>query len=291
MTNLEKVKELYDQDYGVTEIGKMLNMKTSNVGMYLNKIYGKDRPKRERYRYVNKKYTLNDRYFEQIDTEEKAYFLGLLYADGCISSDSNAIQIALQEEDDYILEIFKKCINSNKPLGFIKSREVLGFKGLHKKYYRKNQKIFVINSPRIKKQLLNLGLMSNKSLIITFPNYLSDTMLQHFIRGYFDGDGSISVSSKNKWSISIASNKEFSEALFVYLHTNDIKSTITKHYKNNVYYNRITGRLNCIDFYTFIYETSNVHLIRKFDKFQQCINSTQVQRYGNTWRKEKTTNA
>lgn len=198
MTNLEKVKELYEQDYGVTEIGEALVMKTSNVGMYLNKIYGKDRPKRTRYRYVNRQYTLNDKYFKKIDSEDKAYFLGLLYADGCMSSTSNAVQLALQEEDSYIMEEFKEYINSDKPLGFIKSSEILGFQNLHKKYYRKNQSILIINSSRIKEQLLNLGLTPNKSLTVTFPSFLSAEMLLHFVRGYFDGDGCISTSSKNR---------------------------------------------------------------------------------------------
>ena len=51
----------------------------------------------------NRKYTLNENYFDIIDTQEKAYIVGLLFSDGCISEINNAISISLKEEDKDIL--------------------------------------------------------------------------------------------------------------------------------------------------------------------------------------------
>lgn len=68
------------------------------------------------------KYTFNKDYFERIDSKDKAYFLGLLYADGCNSISATqgqcTIVINLHEKDRSILDIFNKYIGSNKPLSY-----------------------------------------------------------------------------------------------------------------------------------------------------------------------------
>ena len=68
------------------------------------------------------KYTFNKDYFERIDSKDKAYFLGFLYADGCNSISTTqhhcTIILNLQEKDKDILDIFNKYINSNKPLTY-----------------------------------------------------------------------------------------------------------------------------------------------------------------------------
>ena len=73
------------------------------------------------------KYTFNKDYFERIDSKDKAYFLGFLYADGCNSISATQHQctiiLNLQEKDKDILNIFNKYINSNKPLVYRPSRD------------------------------------------------------------------------------------------------------------------------------------------------------------------------
>ena len=58
------------------------------------------------------KYNFNEDYFEKIDTEDKAYFLGFIVADGCISSKFNRISI-IQKETDILYE-FKRYIMLNR---------------------------------------------------------------------------------------------------------------------------------------------------------------------------------
>lgn len=245
----------------------------------------------KRFFFVKKKYTLNENYFSNIDTEDKAYFLGLLYADGCVSRTyNNNIQIALQAKDGYILEKFKECINSDKPLYNLPVTEVKGFKNMNKQYFRKAQILFAFASLRIKNDLKKLGLESNKSLTIEFKEILSTNLMHHFIRGIFDGDGCISTSDKNKWVVSIAGNENFCTSLSNYLKSYNLKCFVKKHLTLNVFYIYIYGRLNCIDFYNYIYDSSTIYLKRKFDKFQECIKSTNNIRHEATWKKEKTIN-
>ena len=56
----------------------------------------------------------NENYFSEIDTPEKAYFLGMIITDGCVHE--NVLSMSLQESDEYILEFLKKELKSNKKI-------------------------------------------------------------------------------------------------------------------------------------------------------------------------------
>ena len=120
-------------------------------------------------------YNFNKDYFQKIDTEDKAYFLGFIVADGCISEKSNSVQII--QKETYILEEFKKYIEFNGPV--------------YKDEYR-GISCITVNSSKTKKDLENLGITPNKTMIVKYPN-ISEHLQNHFIRGVFDGDGCISL--------------------------------------------------------------------------------------------------
>ena len=66
----------------------------------------------------NKKFKVNDDYFEIIDTEEKAYWLGFLYADGCVARKGNYYTIKIDQalyDYEHVLK-FKEAINSTYPV-------------------------------------------------------------------------------------------------------------------------------------------------------------------------------
>lgn len=124
----------------------------------------------------------NHNIFEIIDSEEKAYWLGFLYADGCISKNQNIIQIALKRADKTHLEKFREFIgNTNNKITYSKNT----------KSYR-----FCFNSKKIKQDLIKLGCIPAKSLTLKFPTekQIPKDLIRHFIRGYFDGDGVLSFS-------------------------------------------------------------------------------------------------
>ena len=114
--------------------------------------------------------------FNVIDTEEKAYWLGFLYADGCVHSAENKIELGLAEKDCKHIEKFKNFMNINNKI-----------------CYRGDTKSYRISfrSASCKEDLIDKGCVPKKSLILIFPNedQVPNSLIKHFIRGYFDGDG------------------------------------------------------------------------------------------------------
>jgi hypothetical protein len=212
----------------------------------------------------NKKYYCNDKYFEEINTEEKAYWLGFLYADGYVRMNkgrSGVLRLKLKNTDKPHIEKFNKCLDSNY---LIKEME-------SKVKYKLGYSIsycscLVISNTKIVKDLYKLGCLSNKTFKISFPN-IEINMIRHFIRGYFDGDGSAFISN-NRIGCSFTSGsnlflEQIKEILCSELNIGNSK--ITK-YKNA---NKIswTAKEDIIKISSYFYEDSNIYLNRKKEIF------------------------
>lgn len=156
--------------------------------------------------HCNRTYSVNDEYFDNIDTQNKAYFLGFLFADGNNCMQKSTIRISLQEKDCDILEKLRIDIGSNKPL-CLKSYENKRNNG--EGYDYKDQYALEVYNKHWCERLSELGCVPNKSLVLKFPDYLSDDMLPHFIRGYFDGDGYIVDAKSGYYRINLTSTKDF----------------------------------------------------------------------------------
>lgn len=145
------------------------------------------------------KYNIDEKYFEKIDSEAKAYFLGFLYTDGTVSKDKETnkrVQMSLSTKDKYILEEFKKELRTTKPLQLTKRNA----RKIGDITIKKSEIITMnISNVKIRKDLINLGLIPQKTKKMTFPNnkILSDKFLRHFIRGVYDGDGTIAKSGNS----------------------------------------------------------------------------------------------
>lgn len=152
-------------------------------------------------------YNYNEKYFETIDSEHKAYWLGFLYADGYVEPiyrrekiKAFRIEISLCIEDKPHLQKLINDIESNVPI----SERNQKFKDKEYKTCRVR-----INNTKMCKDLINLGCTTRKSLTLTFPDtsIIPNKFLKDFIRGYFDGDGCISYSERNY--IDKRNNKEY----------------------------------------------------------------------------------
>lgn len=142
------------------------------------------------------RYYCNEDYFSQIDTPRKAYWLGFIAADGCIYKRDNhqgLLRISIHENDIELLNQFKQDIEATHPI----SKE-------------KQQMAYIsIVSDKIYNDLNNLGLMKQKTwkmdMSILFQN-IGEKYFPDFLKGYFDGDGSIRLRNDeiNKARLSIA---------------------------------------------------------------------------------------
>lgn len=144
---------------------------------------------------MKKKYYYNEDFFNEINTESKAYFLGLLYADGYINDKLKYVELTLHKDDCEIINQFIVELKSNRKPVFIKN----------KKYCR-----IIINSEKMVNDLIVLGCTNNKTHTLKFPNNISDKLMHHMIRGYFDGDGSIWCTAKrNQYNVQFDGNHDF----------------------------------------------------------------------------------
>jgi len=209
-----------------------------------------------------KKY--ND-FFENINTEEKAYWLGFLYADGSINK--NAVDLTLQERDKNHLEKFLYSIHADV---LIKDKNVI----LNNKEY-KNKRITIHDSKMIL-DLKKCGCIENKSFTIRFPdiNILPNNLIHHFIRGYFDGDGCI-YGKDNQWGIDIISNIHFLQVMQRIL-VEQCELSYTKLYKNHnsetIRHLKYGGVHGIYKIYNYLYKDAKTFLERKYNKFQKFLN-------------------
>jgi len=223
------------------------------------------------YMYMRKKYTFDERFFDHIDSEEKAYILGFLYADGYNDESRGVITLSLQEADKEILDKISVVIKNTKPL------QLIDMKKYHKGKSHQNQYRLNLCSRHMSQLLSKLGCYQNKSCSCKFPSVVSDTLLRHFLRGYFDGDGCVSYTINKQrrpcGSVSFVGSKYFCHSFSDHLDTLEINSTVSysKKYDKQIRRLAFGGRNQLIKFYDYIYKNATIYLARKKNKFDEFI--------------------
>lgn len=206
------------------------------------------------------RHTLNKNYFKNIDTEEKAYWLGFIAADGCVykmSKNAYRLQINLSAVDIDHLELFNDCIESDYII-------------TQKKVNNSDTCTLKISSKEFTDNLINLGITPNKSLVVQMPN-ISQDLIRHFIRGYFDGDGCITYhTSQNRfrYQFTIVGGIDMLESINEHLNQ-DLSIYDIKHSKA---LNLTTcSKSKIINIYHYLYDDSTIFLNRKKEKFDYLM--------------------
>ena len=220
-------------------------------------------------------YDVNDDYFNQIDSEEKAYWLGFLIADGWINQREGQDRLVLDisSKDKKHLESYANALNFNGPIKDfeIKSGEYKGYK--HSQ--------IAITSQQLVNDLSKYGCVPNKSLMLKFPK-LPQRLISHFIRGYFDGDGSVFISNEKHWRnktivpvihYRFCGTKEFLTEVDKYINLNGILSQP----KGKAYELAFKRNRKLIPFYDYLYKDATIFLKRKRGIFDSHIKN-KVQR-------------
>ena len=218
---------------------------------------------------LNKKYYCDENFFDQ-DNENSFYWAGFIAADGSVQERkySKILKICLSNQDANHLEKFKKAINSTHPIKNykIKSNKLIKSETLCCEIQ--------ITSKILVNSLKRFNIIPNKTKIYDIPNeIINNQYISHYIRGYFDGDGTITACgmSKNRkvlqGSFSILGNQSFIENYQKIL-INKANLNKTKIYKHKSIYKLVyTGNNNIKNIYQFLYNKSNIFLDRKKSKF------------------------
>jgi DNA-binding transcriptional regulator WhiA len=209
------------------------------------------------YRHKTKRlYELNEEFFDCIDCESKAYWLGFITADGYISKGS--VEIALSRCDEVHLNKLQHALNSNYPIT------------RHSRDNKYHYSRVSINSVKLVSALKRLGVVSNKSTIIR-PAIIPVDILQHYWRGVFDGDGCITqdvCTGKYRPQISLAGSKYITNAFRDFIvSVVDSKAKPFKHKSKNAYYMNLCGFKVVMPILQVMYHNSNIFLDRKFVKY------------------------
>lgn len=204
-----------------------------------------------------------------------SYILGIIYSDGCLSFDKHTskyrLTIAMNDID--IMEKIHRIMTPNKKL----------YKYKHPNGRSETYSIISTNKEDIK-FLMDIGVKPRKSLEIVYPK-IDKKFDKDFIRGYFDGDGSIYESTTNTYYKGIkrqyrykyfrftTGSSLFAKQLSEKLLENNIENNITQDSRldNRAYYISIYKKKSVNNFFNFIYRDAEIYMNRKHDKFIDMI--------------------
>jgi len=219
----EVFEEYINRGYNSKEIAK-------EFGVSLDLIYRvlKGLGLHTNYDLIRDRYAkFNIHKFDIIDTEEKAYWLGMLYSDGCVDTRYWRLCLGLAEKDKEHVFKFKKFLEDTREDSYVRIyNEELN--GKHFKSFR-----YTVHNKYFTNNLIKLGCIPNKSLVLKFPNeniFSRKELIYDFIRGYIDGDGSISTNGRKRHRMRIS-----------VLGTLDVLEGIKKYFPQ---FNKITKRKN-----------------------------------------------
>lgn len=256
-----KIISLYsDTKNSILRISKLIGCSWGAVRRVLikNKI-----PIRDNNGYKCKQ--VNENYFDTIDTEEKAYILGFIYADGCLTK-GNVLSFAVSDVDKEILEKIRSCLGSNHSIGTYESHN--GYKTSHNYC-----KLSIVNK-HLHDTLVYHGATERKTKTLIFPKWLSSDLVHHFIRGFFDGDGSVYyVTQSNTVGCSFTGTFDMLNNIRAILHQEiNTDAQVHKYKDKDIYDLKVGGKNKVIAFYDYLYKDASIFLSRKKEKFDQYLN-------------------
>lgn len=121
------------------------------------------------------KFRWDDTFFDSIDTEDKAYWLGFISADGYIQH--NKIGISLAVIDKNHLEKFVKSIGAQHPVRIYR-----------KQNFKSTCRVEVFSKHAVN-SLKKLGVGERKSHTLRPCKAIPRELMRHYWRGLLDGDG------------------------------------------------------------------------------------------------------
>lgn len=239
---INKIVELKEKGYGVTQIGRELKLDRGTISRTLKKL-----------NYSTDRNPIKKDIFSKIDNEEKAYWLGMLYSDGCINKIQGQVCLALQSQDKLHLEKFKKFLQCNNKISYDKNG---------------NSYRLCFCCQQITQDLIKLGCVPQKSLVLTFPTeeQVPSQFKKDFMRGYIDGDGCLCCTDKT-YIFSFTSTEIFIKEAIKFFNWKECKLDNAGQAKTW----RCGNKKLVPNYLKTLYDKATIYLDRKYEKYKIMI--------------------
>lgn len=264
LKELQEMKSLLDGGETVENVANRFQVSVNSVlNRQINNKWDKGHGRKS-------KYSVNENYFDDIDTDEKAYWLGFLMADGYITSkrnrkrrnESQSFGCTLSVRDIRHLEKFKKCLESDHPIHIYKRSNTCFVGG-------QDSCRLLIGNQHMVDSLKKWGIVENKTFFCKMPD-IEEKFKAAFIRGYSDGDGSIYINKNRKFGWSLTGTKELLTSILFFLGKENLKlEQRWPERENNNWSITIFGKVQVPMLLDVIYKNAEMYLDRKYEIYLQ----------------------
>lgn len=261
LKELKEMKEMLDNGFSEKDVAEKFQVSLNSV------LKRKANNKWDKGHRKKTNYSFDENYFDEIDSDEKAYWLGFLMADGYITTkrpnkgnENQSFGCTLSVKDITHLEKFRDSLKSNHPIHI----------------YKKNNSNFergqdtcrlLIGNQHTVDSLKKLGIVENKTFFCKMPNIKEEYKLS-FIRGYSDGDGSLYIDKRGRFGWSLTGTKELLQEILKVLGKSELKMEQRwPERENNNWSVTIFGKVQVPMLLDKIYENATVYLDRKYEVY------------------------
>lgn len=206
-----------------------------------------------------RRYSVNHSYFDTIDSEDKAYWLGFISADGNIAVKSDyciQISIGLQASDYDHLKKFLVCLDSDYPI-----------------YTYPKTCTVTITSQRLGQALINLGITPKKSFTVKTCKQVPSHLERHYWRGLVDGDGCLHKRNDGYFQIELVGTKDICDGFSDWVKRVGIQTRATTRSVRSFFEIKYNGFDLVKRICSELYSNSNVYLERKYATCQEIIST------------------
>ncbi|MFH1668151.1 MAG: MerR family transcriptional regulator [Candidatus Komeilibacteria bacterium] len=252
-----KAIELYKTNPNKSEIARQLGVNSDTIRYWLQQ---HNIPIREFIGGRPRIYSVNDNFLDNIDTEEKAYFLGFFSGDGYVNLADKSFAFILSAKDIRHLYNLRSILSSNNPIhthidkGFLMCS-------------------ISIHSALLVQRLVELGFDNDKSFTAKPIESLDDTLASHYWRGNMDADGSIYFLNKHQcYGFSLCGTYDICNGFSNYLGYNG--KYVNKQGQKNLWSFVRAGNIRAYDNLHRLYHNANISLQRKFNLYkdlEECL--------------------
>jgi len=267
---VDRMVELFNRKVNLTKIGKEFGVTANPIKIQLE-LRG--------FVIKQRRHEVTEGYFKVVDSEEKAYWLGFLAADGCIRRRVNkegktrgdSIALKLSVMDEKHMEKFRDSICPTAKI-YYQTCKTVTKKGNDSYSDTCN---LGINGNELVQDIIKLGVGPRKTFTVGKPN-IDEKYYRDFIRGFFDGDGCCYINKKlgKRGSYTLGINYSFacaSKDMRDFFAEELTKVDIPTKCYDDLNLNITGGFINSKKFFDYLYTDATIYLERKYDKGMEFV--------------------